>query len=418
MSNAVTTIEPRQKSVLLDMAGRFNMEPAAFEATVRKTCGADKCTREEFAAFLLVAKEYELNPILREIYAFPKRGGGIVPVVAIDGWVNLINSHPQCDGFDFAMEHDGQGKLISCTCTMYRKDRKHPTVVTEYFDECHRATEPWKMAHRMLRHKALIQAGRYAFGFAGIYDEDEAARIAQVANAAPATERPKLSDYREPADGAEPTDVEVETEAEAEPDADPFFFTDAFGTKGEEPLNEADFYGMLVSELDQVSTSAAMEALLGHNQDDIDRLNETAKELLGASIDQNNRRLRDLAVEVEREAQKQAAAAKAKPAETAPAAPTEAAPESAAAPAESENPAPPEEAPSRVIPLQYGPTGQPREQAYFATLKKAFKAETVPDDVRRVWQANKADIEKCAKYWQGEIEKAAKARVEELEKPA
>jgi len=31
----------------------------------------------------------------------------------------------------------------------------------------------------MLRHKALIQAVRVAFGFSGIYDEDEAQRIAK-----------------------------------------------------------------------------------------------------------------------------------------------------------------------------------------------------------------------------------------------
>jgi hypothetical protein len=30
---------------------------------------------------------------------------------------------------------------------------------------------------RMLRHKALIQAARLAFGFSGIYDQDEAERI-------------------------------------------------------------------------------------------------------------------------------------------------------------------------------------------------------------------------------------------------
>ena len=42
-------------------------------------------------------------------------------------------------------------------------------------------TEPWKRwPRRMLRHKALIQAARIAFGFAGIYDEDEGNRMAEV----------------------------------------------------------------------------------------------------------------------------------------------------------------------------------------------------------------------------------------------
>ena len=178
-----TPIQP--KSILLTMSDRYGMEPAAFEATVRATCmRPDKegrvPSREEFAAFLLVAKEYNLNPITREIYAFPAKGGGIVPIVSIDGWVNLVNSHGQCDGFDFEMEHDGNNNLVSCTCRIYRKDRNHPVVVTEYLSECIRETIPWKMKHRMLRHKAMIQAARYAFGFSGVYDEDEGRAIAEA----------------------------------------------------------------------------------------------------------------------------------------------------------------------------------------------------------------------------------------------
>lgn len=196
MSNAVATIDRPARSVLVDMATRYNMEPAAFEATVRATCmKPDKNgrvpSREEFAAFLLVAKEYKLNPLTKEIYAFAAKGGGIVPIVSVDGWVNLVNSHGACDGFEFEMEHAADGKqLISCTCKMYRKDRSHPVSVTEYLSECIRDTDPWKMRHRMLRHKAMIQAARYAFGFSGIYDEDEGEKIAEMRDVTPRDEPP------------------------------------------------------------------------------------------------------------------------------------------------------------------------------------------------------------------------------------
>ncbi|MBB3411270.1 phage recombination protein Bet [Rhizobium sp. BK316] len=186
--NAVAEIRP--KSVLLDMANRYGMEPPAFEATVRATCmKPDKNgkvpSREEFAAFLLVAKEYNLNPLLKEIYAFPAKGGGIVPIVSVDGWVNLINSQDALDGIEFAVEHDDKGALVSITCRIYRKDRSRPIEVTEYLVECVRQTEPWAMKHRMLRHKALIQCARYAFGFAGIYDEDEGEKIANMKDVTP-----------------------------------------------------------------------------------------------------------------------------------------------------------------------------------------------------------------------------------------
>lgn len=181
----IATREPAKRSVLLAMADRYGMEPAAFEATVRATCGMAGATREEFAAFLLVANEYRLNPATREIFAFQKKGGGIQPIVSIDGWLNLANSHPQFDGLDVTFEHDDGGKLVAATATIHRKDRRYPVVVTEYLAECARATDPWKMAHRMLRHKATIQAIRYAFGFSGIMEPDEAEGIIERATPTP-----------------------------------------------------------------------------------------------------------------------------------------------------------------------------------------------------------------------------------------
>lgn len=218
---AIANIErPQGRSVLIDMSARYGMEPAAFEATVRATCMPANTSREEFAAFLLVAKEYELNPITREIYAFPKRGGGIVPIVGVDGWTSLVNSHGACDGFEFDMEHDDKGELVSCTCRMYRKDRGRPVTVTEYLSECHRPTEPWKMKHRMLRHKAMIQAARYAFGFSGIYDEDEGAKVAEfrdvTAKAVPPPPPPPPAIEHKPAP-PEPRDPAVKEMIEASP---------------------------------------------------------------------------------------------------------------------------------------------------------------------------------------------------------
>jgi phage recombination protein Bet len=171
-------VEVPRRSVLVTMATKYNMEPAAFEATLRATVVPKNTSREQFAAFLVVANEYRLNPLTREIYAFPTSGGGIQPIVSIDGWLNLTNSHPACDGIEFDDHLDSDGKVASITARIWRKDRSKPTTVTEYLAECYRPTEPWKRwPRRMLRHKALIQAARYAFGFSGIVDPDEAERI-------------------------------------------------------------------------------------------------------------------------------------------------------------------------------------------------------------------------------------------------
>jgi phage recombination protein Bet len=156
-------------SIIASLAGNYGMDKQAFILTMKKTImGGKDVSNEQIAAFCLVAKEHGLNPFTKEIFAFPANGG-IIPVVSVDGWLKLINGHPAFDGMEFVDVTDDKGSLVSVTCKMFRKDRAHPVIVTEYMSECVRGTDVWKRwPARMLRHKATIQAARYAFGFAGI----------------------------------------------------------------------------------------------------------------------------------------------------------------------------------------------------------------------------------------------------------
>lgn len=171
-------------SLIKKMADQYGLEATTFKDTIVKTLfpsGNQNPSNEQVAAFLVVADQYNLNPFIKEIYAFPGKGGGIVPIVSIDGWTRIINRESQFDGLEFIDEKDENDKITAITVKVYRKDRSHPIMVTEYMSECKRDTEPWKKwPTRMLRHKALIQAARYAFGLAGIYDQDEAERIAET----------------------------------------------------------------------------------------------------------------------------------------------------------------------------------------------------------------------------------------------
>jgi len=148
-------------------------------STLKATAFKGQVSDAQFTALMVVANQYGLNPWTREIYAFPDKNNGIVPVVGVDGWSRIINEHSMFDGMDF--EQDAE----SCTCRIYRKDRNHPISATEYLEECKRGTGPWQShPKRMLRHKALIQCARLAFGYTGIYDQDEAERIVEI-NPAP-----------------------------------------------------------------------------------------------------------------------------------------------------------------------------------------------------------------------------------------
>lgn len=158
------------------LAGLFNIPESGDLVTVLKaTAFKGQVSDAQMSALLIVANQYRLNPWTKEIYAFPDKNNGIVPVVGVDGWSRIINENPQFDGMDFQQDEE------SCTCIIYRKDRTHPIKVTEYMSECKRAAGPWQShPKRMLRHKAMIQCARLAFGYVGIYDQDEAERIVDV----------------------------------------------------------------------------------------------------------------------------------------------------------------------------------------------------------------------------------------------
>ena len=160
------------------LADRFDMGDGTglTDVLTNTAFRGQKVSQDQMTALLVVANQYGLNPWTNEVYAFPNNGG-IVPIVGVDGWARIMNEHPQYDGMDFSFSEKGD----SCTCTIYRKDRSRPIIVTEYMAECQRNTQPWKShPKRMLRHKAMIQCARLAFGFTGIYDQDEAEQIEQI----------------------------------------------------------------------------------------------------------------------------------------------------------------------------------------------------------------------------------------------
>lgn len=178
MSTALVTLTAK-------LAARLDMgDGTGLMETLKQTAFKGQVSDAQMTALMIVANNYGLNPWTKEIYAFPDKNNGIVPVVGVDGWSRIINSHPQFDGIDFEQDAD------SCTCTIHRKDRGHPIRVTEYMVECKRPVGPWQShPYRMLRHKALIQCARLAFGFVGIFDQDEAERIVE----AEAKEVPRIS---------------------------------------------------------------------------------------------------------------------------------------------------------------------------------------------------------------------------------
>lgn len=179
----VATQQKAKASPLYGLAAKYNIDPNKLVDVLRGTVIKPNkqgvhATNEEVAAFCIVAQQYGLNPFTREIHAFTSGDKGVVPIVGIDGWTKIVNSRGDFDGCDFEEVAGENKKPESVTCRMYVKGRSHPVCATEWYNECYRNTGPWnQMPRRMLRHKAYMQAARYAFGLSGIFDEDEARDI-------------------------------------------------------------------------------------------------------------------------------------------------------------------------------------------------------------------------------------------------
>jgi phage recombination protein Bet len=285
-------------SLSSQMAAQYGIEPAKFIETLKATVMPKRSggepvpvSNEELQAFCMVAHEYGLNPFLREIYAYPNKSGGITAVVGVDGWAKMINRRPELDGIEFETR-DEDGKPHSITAHIYVKGRSRRVSVTEYYSECQRGTDPWRtMPRRMLRHKALIQAGRYAFGFSGIVDEDEAVDIAESVPREPRNVTPKAPLFTAPkaapqVAAPEPAPSDPPAELPLEPEAD------NAGLASPDPIRQRDLqavedvkaanYAKIASELD------AKRQLIGDGFDaagvSFDKFREWVKEARNAEV--------------------------------------------------------------------------------------------------------------------------------------
>lgn len=165
-----------QRSLIESMAMRYGIEPSKFFNTLKRVIDPhNKASIEEVAAYLVIVKELNLNPLAGEAWMVPTKNGPRA-MISFDGWAKIANSNPAYDGSGKPeYDYDEQGKLISCTVAIYRKDRSHPFYQTCFLKEWDTGTPVWNQkVHHMLFGRTFAQAIRFAFNVAGIIDHDEA----------------------------------------------------------------------------------------------------------------------------------------------------------------------------------------------------------------------------------------------------
>lgn len=118
--------------------------------------------------FLKAIHGFDLDPFNGEIIFIDSHNESqsVWPFITIEGWIKLINQHPQFCAIEFNFPiQDNQKSLSWIECAIYRKDRIKPITVREYLAEAITEQNGWKeRPNRMLRHRALAQCAKIALG--------------------------------------------------------------------------------------------------------------------------------------------------------------------------------------------------------------------------------------------------------------
>lgn len=131
---------------------------------IQKTI-APNASHSELSTFLYLGKEYNLDPLKKEIY-FIKYGGKASILISRDGYLKIANENPQFNGLESEAVYVGdkvtkrkdgsllieygeahmifdKSKLIGAFCNVFRKDRDQAVSVFVNIKEYYKKSNIW-----------------------------------------------------------------------------------------------------------------------------------------------------------------------------------------------------------------------------------------------------------------------------------
>lgn len=190
---------------------------------------APNATDSELIMFCTLAQANNLDPFKREIYFIKYGGNKPSYVTGYQVYLQRAAMSGQLNGWEVTV-NESDGKAVSATITIYRKDMDKPVVWTVLREEFDKGQANWKsMPSFMIQKVAIGQGFRLAFPefLAGMpYLAEEITVLSEDAavNGAPvATPAPKAKSKAGTKRKVQPKDVttEVKVEPKAEPPAEP-----------------------------------------------------------------------------------------------------------------------------------------------------------------------------------------------------
>ena len=199
-----TALARRNGSAALAPAGSTWTEG---DIALIRSLTADKATDEEFKLLLYMAHQYQLDPLLKQIYLV-KYGNKPAQIFAgRDGYLAIAQRSGALDGLsttvrveavplsvEYTYYADGARKTGTfrrevqyvATCTIWHRHMSHPVISEVWEEEYTTGRDLWVNKPRtMIAKVAECQALRKAFNISGLYDPDE------IAAPAPAPTTPR-----------------------------------------------------------------------------------------------------------------------------------------------------------------------------------------------------------------------------------
>jgi phage recombination protein Bet len=131
-------------------------------------------TDNEITLMLHMASKYNLDPLLGEIYLLPFKGNVARPYVSCAGMLAAANHTGLFDGIETELHYSDEGKILACTCRVWRKDASHPFQTTVLMSEYNSGRSLWsEKPATMIVKVAQMHGLRLAFGLSGLYIQEE-----------------------------------------------------------------------------------------------------------------------------------------------------------------------------------------------------------------------------------------------------
>jgi hypothetical protein len=182
------------------LASIIGVSPQEAVAAIKAQCfkaNANNVTDAQLVAFISIAKEMGVNPLIPGmLYAYPNQGG-ITPIMGPDGVYKKLGEHPEVDTWETTVfPEDPTQDATHATARIWRKGREKPLTYTAILKEWKVQANPnWNSRPRhMLSIRALKQCARQIIH--GIpFDEDERHIMGEI-NVTPAEAQPQAEEAK------------------------------------------------------------------------------------------------------------------------------------------------------------------------------------------------------------------------------